>query len=228
MIVLSIYYIIDLSHFFLIPILLLVYIEISYLNFLNKYLIALSIFIYLFFSFFHLNIYNILLHNYYFSLFFILILLITLFSPSIFYKLFFFNLVLLFGLIFSSYLYIYNKDTFFIIIIIASINDISAYIFGNILKGPKIIKKISPNKTWTGTISSFIISFILLHFLNYNFYFIIIACSLFFLGDLYFSYFKRLLNIKDYGNLIKGHGGILDRIDSSLFPIVLFLLLFQV
>ena len=44
---------------------------------------------------------------------------------------------------------------------------------------------------------------------------------MFFLGDIFFSYFKRNINIKDFSNLLSGQGGILDRIDSFFFPIII-------
>lgn len=125
---------------------------------------------------------------------------------------------LLLGCFFYS-LYIINFENNFIYIIflISFINDTSAYIFGNTFKGPLIIPKISPKKTWSGTISSFFLSFILFKYFGFsNFYSIILSISLF-LGDIYFSYIKRSLKIKDFSNLIPGHGGILDRLDSLFF-----------
>ena len=91
-----------------------------------------------------------------------------------------------------------------------------AYIIGSYFKGPKIIPSISPNKTWSGTASSYFISItILMFFFNFNNFYNFLLPLTFFIGDIYFSNIKRILNIKDYGDLIKGHGGILDRLDSS-------------
>ena len=103
---------------------------------------------------------------------------------------------------------------------LTSINDILAYILGSLFKGPKIIPSISPNKTWSGTIMSYVISVILLLlFFNFSKLYSFILPLTFFIGDIYFSNFKRVLNIKDYGSLIKGHGGFLDRFDSSFLSL---------
>ena len=59
-------------------------------------------------------------------------------------------------------------------------------------------------------------------FFEYSFIFSLIVSVSFFLGDILFSFFKRSQNIKDFSNLLKGHGGILDRFDSIFFPIFLF------
>ena len=91
---------------------------------------------------------------------------------------------------------------------------------GSFLKGPKIIPIISPNKTWSGTSLSYLISLSLLfYFFNFNYLFNIIIPATFFIGDIYFSNFKRIIKIKDYGNFIKGHGGFLDRFDSSFLSL---------
>jgi len=115
-----------------------------------------------------------------------------------------------------------EKNLFFLIILLSFINDTSAFFSGKIIKGPLIIPKISPNKTWSGTTISFFCTFFLLNFLGYNFLFSFFTSISFFLGDIYFSYFKRHQNIKDFSNLLGGHGGILDRFDSIFFPIFLF------
>ncbi len=123
----------------------------------------------------------------------------------------------------------------FIIISIISVCDIFAYLIGKKIGKLRIFPKISPNKTIEGYIGSTFCTLFLftLFFLYYNLsdlilflYVIIIIISSFF-GDLYVSYFKRKLNIKDLGKLFPGHGGVLDRIDSWLFSFPLsFLILY--
>ena len=122
---------------------------------------------------------------------------------------------------------------FLMIFMICIATDIGGYIFGKILKGPKLIK-ISPNKTYTGVVGGLLMS-VGVAFLfnakydNYflenqnflsNIYFIItvfLISSVSQVGDLIISYFKRESNIKDTGNLFPGHGGLLDRIDGMIF-----------
>jgi len=116
-----------------------------------------------------------------------------------------------------------NSVNIFHIIFIAFFNDTLAFIFGKMIKGPLIIPSVSPKKTWSGTIMSFLLSTMLIIFV-FDLYIIkaaLISISLFF-GDLYFSYIKRIINIKDFSNILKGHGGILDRIDSLFICISLF------
>ena len=106
-------------------------------------------------------------------------------------------------------------------------SDIGGYITGNLIKGPKLTK-ISPNKTISGAIGSLIFTSLLILSLYY-FYTnsikpsVLIVClttSIFCqLGDLFFSYLKRKSKIKDTGNFLPGHGGILDRVDGILFGI---------
>ena len=134
---------------------------------------------------------------------------------------------------------------FFIFIIIICIStDIGGYIFGKIFKGPKLTK-ISPNKTYSGVIGSFILSvmsasifsqyqksltFFELTILQNNdlFYILIILLisAVSQIGDLIISYFKRLAKIKNTGNLLPGHGGLLDRVDGIIFAIPTSYLLF--
>ncbi len=124
----------------------------------------------------------------------------------------------------------------FIIVTIISLCDIFAYLLGKKFGKFKIFPKISPNKTIEGyfggafcSLFLFIIFFLYYNFkdLNLIFYVIIIIISSF-VGDLYMSYFKRKLNIKDLGKLFPGHGGVLDRIDSWLFSFPLSFLLLQI
>jgi len=119
---------------------------------------------------------------------------------------------------------------FFVYIIsICFFSDIGGYVFGKTIGGKKLTK-ISPNKTISGTIGSFIFSFIplILFFnLNYldlelnlsNFTFTFFVSLISQLGDLLISFFKRKANVKDTGKILPGHGGALDRLDGIIFAI---------
>ena len=120
-----------------------------------------------------------------------------------------------------------NYWNFLIIIFSCISTDIGGYMFGKIFKGPKLIK-ISPNKTFSGMIGSYLMSFLLcfiliftnivneLYLLNFII-FIFLVSTISQIGDILISYFKRLSNIKDTGKIIPGHGGLLDRIDGMIF-----------
>ena len=111
------------------------------------------------------------------------------------------------------------------ILLICIFSDIGGLIFGKIFKGPKLTS-ISPNKTISGSIGSIISSLIILFiFINLYDYGIpiyklfILTISISFLsqvGDIFFSYMKRKARVKDTGNLLPGHGGVLDRFDGIL------------
>ena len=127
-----------------------------------------------------------------------------------------------------------NLEGFLLIILICVSTDIGGYIFGNLFKGPKLTK-ISPNKTQSGMIGSFVLSLIVSSlfviqysneiYINQNsiendFKFVILILlisSVSQIGDLIISYFKRYSKIKNTGNIIPGHGGLLDRIDGMIF-----------
>ncbi|MDR1235997.1 MAG: phosphatidate cytidylyltransferase [Holosporaceae bacterium] len=115
------------------------------------------------------------------------------------------------------------------LICVASFTDIGAYSFGKILRGPKLCPKISPNKTWAGFWGGILFTNVAVFCLNSTFFVIkkpflystdfwtvqlIILASV--AGDLLESWFKRLLGVKDMGDLFPGHGGVLDRLDSLL------------
>ena len=139
-------------------------------------------------------------------------------------------------LIFSFYtvykLIDFNGDNiyFLLIILVCVSTDIGGYIFGKIFKGPKLTK-ISPKKTYSGMIGGFILSIISVNlFFNTSYLFmnelkitidmyifILLISSVSQIGDIVVSYFKRLSKIKDTGNIIPGHGGLLDRIDGMVF-----------
>ena len=140
--------------------------------------------------------------------------------------------IILFYLSFFSFL-IFSAITYdetLLIIYLFSIcifSDIGGFVFGKTFLGKKLTK-ISPNKTISGLIGSFILSLVLVPF----FYFylknvsitdlIIVSIVVSFfcqLGDLFVSYLKRKAKVKDTGDILPGHGGILDRIDGILFAV---------
>ena len=149
------------------------------------------------------------------------------------------NLLKLFGTIFIviSFYTIFNirnefdRDYFhlLLVVIICVSTDIGGYVFGNIFKGPKLTK-ISPKKTYSGVIGSFLLSLIFTNlFLDFlsnvetfeftkeMFLFILLVSLVSQIGDIIISYFKRKSKIKNTGNIIPGHGGLLDRIDGMIF-----------
>ncbi len=153
----------------------------------------------------------------------------------------FFGVIFLIFSFFSAYYLRENAGfLFFLFVILICIStDIGGYVFGKIFKGPKLTK-ISPNKTYSGVIGSFLISLTVgLFFLQYtNIYFLgnnsyyILPSILFIslisqLGDLAISYFKRKAKLKNTGNILPGHGGLLDRIDGMIFvlPTIFILIL---
>ena len=114
-------------------------------------------------------------------------------------------------------LYFIDIQFVYLIIFISFLNDTIAYICGKGLKGPLILPSVSPKKTWSGTSISFLSSSIFLIYLDYNIMLCLFLSASLFLGDIYFSFIKRKNNLKDFSNLIPGHGGILDRLDSMTF-----------
>jgi phosphatidate cytidylyltransferase len=109
-------------------------------------------------------------------------------------------------------------------------NDTFAYLTGRMLGKTKLFERISPNKTWEGTIGgivlTIVVGLVIGYFQQQNYLFwgisaLIIAPGAIF-GDLLESLFKRSLNIKDTGNIMPGHGGILDRFDAALFTVPFF------
>lgn len=115
------------------------------------------------------------------------------------------------------------------VLLIVWISDIAGYIVGKLLKGPKLCI-YSPNKTISGFFGSiffsqlsFLVPYYLLNNFTVTFEIILIQfllCLISIFGDIFFSYIKRINHIKDYSNIIPGHGGILDRIDGMIFVII--------
>ena len=119
-------------------------------------------------------------------------------------------------------------------VLVAILSDIGGLVCGKIFKGKKLAK-ISPNKTISGSIGSFIFSIMLIPFFYkvqidqtlVNLFFITIIISITSqLGDLFISFLKRKAKVKDTSDLLPGHGGFLDRIDGIIFAIPLGIYLF--
>ena len=133
---------------------------------------------------------------------------------------------------------------FLLVTLICISTDIGGYVFGKLLKGPKLTK-ISPQKTYAGMIGGILISLLItiiyIKFNNFNnviykeisiqiliFTFFISLVSQ--IGDITVSFFKRLSKVKNTGILIPGHGGLLDRIDGMIFafPFTYFLFMMEI
>ena len=124
-------------------------------------------------------------------------------------------------------------DLIIFIFLIPIITDTYAYLVGLLIGKNKLLEEVSPKKTWEGTIGGSIIGcfvctayYITVINPNAKIY-IVVIISLFLslvgqFGDLFFSSIKRKYEIKDFSNLIPGHGGILDRLDSVLFVVLAF------
>jgi len=124
-----------------------------------------------------------------------------------------------------------SKNLLYFVIALCISSDIGGYVFGKIFKWRKLTK-ISPKKTISGVFGSYFFSLICyVVFLEVYFHeskinlegflLTIIFSTVAQFGDLTISYFKRLEKIKDTGKILPGHGGILDRIDSLMFVVIL-------
>ena len=213
-------YLLKINYFIFLILFIFVYYELYKNQLINQYLIFFPLLGYLFFLIYIDFFFNLFfLFKYYIFVFFTLTIFISCFKISKFNKIILLNIFIFTCFLLMTFLYKINFDFFFLILILTSFNDVFAYILGSYFKGPKIIPSISPNKTWSGTLLSYLISFLLLYFSNSNLVFCFFIPATYFIGDIYFSNFKRILNIKDYSNLIRGHGGILDRLDSAFFSL---------
>ncbi len=198
-----------------------------------------------------LTLFCVLIDNKFFVFVLVLISLITIFELyNLFIKIFkkrkilkaFSNLIsviyILFFSVFVYYLFQSVETRIFtvITILICVFSDIGGIVFGKIFKGKKLTS-ISPNKTISGTVGSFIFSLLFLTFLIFLNIFplawqivlYVLFTSMFCqLGDLFISFLKRKAKVKDTGKILPGHGGLLDRIDGMLFALPLSSFLFYI
>ncbi len=136
--------------------------------------------------------------------------------------------------------YAHSAFLIFYLIVGVCLNDIGAYLIGIFFGKHKINPRISPKKTWEGFIGGYVISFSfsfmsamimagcgypMIPALTIDKWYLILIISLImpfiaFIGDFIFSAIKRYFAIKDFGELLKGHGGMLDRLDSILFTAI--------
>ena len=155
----------------------------------------------------------------------------------------FLDLILILSLLSIYYLAEEGGTSFYLllwVIILCICSDIGGYVFGKTLKWKKLTK-ISPKKTLSGVLGSFVFSILslfivdiffptigLINFLEGKFFLLAIIFSLIAqVGDLTISYFKRLEKIKDTGKILPGHGGIFDRIDGLMFAVILIFVLIK-
>jgi len=164
--------------------------------------------------FYYISLINIL------NIFLIIFVCINLFFPTFYLKRLFYICILIFIHNFFSIFY-YDRNILYFIIFVAFFNDTTAYLFGKLLKGPLIVPKVSPKKTWSGTSISFILSFFLIFQFNFSIILAFILSISLFIGDIFFSHIKRNNNLKDFSKVLQGHGGILDRLDSMFFFILI-------
>ena len=150
---------------------------------------------------------------------------------------YFTNLISLFYLIFFTYsAFNFSKIEEYIlyVLLVCIFSDIGGYVIGKSIGGKKLTK-LSPNKTVSGTLGSFVFSLaplillLIIYFEEMNININISITELFFItlvlsficqsGDLFISYFKRKAKVKDTGSILPGHGGLLDRIDGIIFAV---------
>ena len=171
-------------------------------------------------------------------------LLLTLFIPTLFYKnnlyttkeaLYLTGICLMLGLIFNSFILVRELSLYEVLylIIICTFTDMFAMFTGMLIGKHKLCPKISPKKTIEGSIGGTIIGcaagIIFYVYLVGDFSIALIPITILLsvigqLGDLFFSKIKRENNIKDFSNIMPGHGGILDRLDSLCFAVLAYLI----
>ena len=143
---------------------------------------------------------------------------------------------ILISMAFSMFITVRNAGLykFVFLLIIPMLNDIFAYEIGSRIGKHKMCKTISPNKSWEGSIGGLVcggaISLVFYGFLiervNINIILMVLLLSVVGqIGDLIMSKIKRENAIKDFSNIMPGHGGILDRLDSVIFVFIAYLVI---
>ncbi len=141
------------------------------------------------------------------------------------------------GTAFNLIILIRNYSLLYLLflVLITTLTDTFAYVTGYYVGKTKLLESISPNKTWEGVLGGTFFGVLISSIFYYQvigttmsaFSLAVIVAGLSLLGqvgDLVFSSFKRYYNKKDFSNLIPGHGGILDRLDSLIFVLLGFVL----
>ncbi len=129
---------------------------------------------------------------------------------------------------------LYDVDILFWMFAVIWSTDIFAFFAGRTLGGPKLAPTISPNKTWSGLAGGVVASIMIGLMSSFMFrggvvFFMFMSAFLALIeqaSDLFESKVKRIFGVKDSGNIIPGHGGVLDRLDGMMFvaPVVLLLI----
>ena len=164
------------------------------------------------------------------------LLLITLLLPAVLYKkdayttkdaFYLIGTILLLGTVFNVFILLRALSLYHVIylILISTMTDTFAMVIGKLIGKHKMIPNVSPNKTWEGSIAGSLVGTIiavifycnLIESLSIGLILGTLALSIIGqFGDLIFSKIKRENKIKDFGNIMPGHGGILDRLDSLM------------
>lgn len=156
-------------------------------------------------------------------------------------SMFLIGIVFFLGLFFNLAIILqeYSINHVFYLFLIPATADIYAYISGNLIGRHKLLPALSPKKTWEGliigTIFSVLISAVFYYIAidnTFNIWYLLLITAFLSLigqlGDLVFSSIKRFYNKKDFSNLLPGHGGILDRLDSIIFVILAYVLFINI
>ena len=146
------------------------------------------------------------------------------------------GITLLLGIIFNLFIVIRNRGLYLFVylLIVPLVTDIFAMLGGKMFGKHKMCPKLSPKKTWEGSVVGLIggslVGVIFYGLLVGDFTLRIVIVSMFLsivgqMGDLVMSKIKRENDIKDFSNIMPGHGGILDRIDSVIFVFLMYMFL---
>ncbi len=147
----------------------------------------------------------------------------------------------LLGLFFNQFMLLFNGDKwlFLYLLLVATMTDTFAMLIGCLIGKHKLIPEVSPKKSVEGSIAGTMVATIIASIYYYNIItnniniIVLVLLTLILsilgqLGDLFFSKIKRENKIKDYSNIIPGHGGILDRFDSMTFIIYGYIIIINI